>query len=94
MRRDSQALTEPSLPDSPEAQAKVDTILYVTLEALRVSGILLQPIAPSLAAALLDRLAVPPAERTLAHADFGRSGGEALPKGVQGHLVRKIDVEA
>ncbi|XP_069469198.1 methionine--tRNA ligase, mitochondrial [Ambystoma mexicanum] len=43
----------------------LDTILYVTLECLRVYGILLQPVVPTIADKLLSRLAVAPHERTL-----------------------------
>ena len=42
------------------------TVLYVTAETLRMIGILAQPFVPAAAAKLLDLLAVPQDERTLA----------------------------
>ena len=36
----------------------LDTILYVTMETLRVTGILLQPIVPNLSRNLLQRISV------------------------------------
>jgi methionyl-tRNA synthetase len=75
----------------PEDKAVLDATIYMALEALRVSGILLQPIAPELACTLLDRLAVPASQRLFEHAAFGRPGGELLPK-TSGHLLKKIDI--
>jgi len=46
----------------------LECILSVTMETLRVSGILLQPVIPNLASKLLDRLNVPPTDRLYKHA--------------------------
>ncbi|XP_038631615.1 methionine--tRNA ligase, mitochondrial [Scyliorhinus canicula] len=48
----------------------LDTVLHVTLECLRVYGILLQPVIPALANKLLSRLAVGPQERGWRHLNF------------------------
>ncbi|KAI4897317.1 hypothetical protein NFI96_034021 [Prochilodus magdalenae] len=48
-----------------------DTILHVSMECLRVYGILLQPVVPGLADKILSRLGVRPGERRWDHAlDF------------------------
>ncbi len=61
--------------------ARMETVLYVTLETLRLVGILVQPFVPEAAAKLLDLLAVPAERRTLA--DVGEGArlvpGTALP---------------
>ena len=44
---------------------RLQLLIYVTLECLRLSGILLQPIIPSIAKQLLDILAVGSSERAL-----------------------------
>ena len=44
---------------------RLHTLIYVTLECLRVSGILLQPIIPSIARQLLDILAIDRTQRAL-----------------------------
>uniref|UniRef100_UPI00398EDB4B methionine--tRNA ligase, mitochondrial n=1 Tax=Pristiophorus japonicus TaxID=55135 RepID=UPI00398EDB4B len=48
----------------------LETVLHVTLECLRVYGILLQPVAPTIANKLLSRLAVGPHERDWGHLNF------------------------
>jgi hypothetical protein len=48
--------------------------MYIGLEAMRVAALLLQPIIPKGAGAVLDFLNVPAAERTAAHAQFARNG--------------------
>ena len=55
------------------------TVLYVTAETLRMIGILTQPFVPSAAAKLLDLLAVPEGERTLARI----GSGHRLPPGAK-----------
>lgn len=61
--------------------ARMNTVLYVTLETLRRVGLLVQPFVPSAAAKLLDLLAVPADRRMLK--DAGEGGrlvpGTALP---------------
>ena len=48
----------------PERMA---TVLYVLLEVIRYAAILYQPLIPTAANTILDRLAVPSDERTFAH---------------------------
>ncbi len=61
--------------------ARMETVLYVTLEVLRAVGIATQPFIPTAASALLDLLAAPSSARALA--DVGEGGrlvpGTALP---------------
>lgn len=51
------------LAKQPEAFDRLDTVLFVTLETLRICGIILQPIVPELSSQLLDKLRVPPDQR-------------------------------
>ncbi|XP_066437122.1 methionine--tRNA ligase, mitochondrial [Eleutherodactylus coqui] len=48
-----------------EDKAWAQSVLYITLESLRLCATLLQPAVPALAKTILDRLAVPPIYRTL-----------------------------
>ncbi|HUO55210.1 MAG TPA: methionine--tRNA ligase, partial [Rhodoblastus sp.] len=48
--------------------ARRDAVLFTTLEALRIVGILCQPFIPAAASKLLDLLAVRAEERDIAHA--------------------------
>lgn len=48
-------------------QQRLQTLIYITLECLRISGILLQPIIPTIAKQLLDILAIDSTERTFDH---------------------------
>ncbi len=59
--------------------ARMDTVLYVTAEVLRIIGILAQPYVPGSAAKLLGVLAVPEGERCFA--DLGKRliSGTPLP---------------
>lgn len=49
--------------------ARMETVLYVLMEVLRVIAILYQPIIPSSANNILDQLTVPTDERSFAHID-------------------------
>ncbi|KAJ2941589.1 hypothetical protein O0L34_g14643 [Tuta absoluta] len=42
----------------PECQKQLDVILHITLETLRIAGIILQPIIPELSEKLLDKLSI------------------------------------
>ncbi|QDS67675.1 hypothetical protein FKW77_005143 [Venturia effusa] len=53
----------------PQAAEKLDEVLYLCTEALRIAGILLQPYMPTKAALLLDMLGVDEERRTL---DFAK----------------------
>jgi methionyl-tRNA synthetase len=50
--------------------ARMGLVLYVTIETLRIAGILLQPAMPGSMGALLDLLGVPPEARTFAALDI------------------------
>ncbi|XP_048369654.1 methionine--tRNA ligase, mitochondrial [Sphaerodactylus townsendi] len=56
--------------EDPLQQRWRDTILHVTLECLRVYGLLLQPMTPTIADKLLSRLGVGPSERSLRNLTF------------------------
>ncbi len=60
---------------------RMETVLWVTAEVLRIVGILTQPFLPLAAPKLLDLLAVPADRRSFAHADqeFALEPGVALP---------------
>lgn len=64
---------------SPEAQQKLETVLRITFETLRICGILLQPIVPELSVKLLDKLNVDANCRYWkdARVDFGHSNMNA-----------------
>lgn len=47
------------LKKNPNTQEELKVVLHLTLETLRVSGILLQPIIPNLSKTLLDKLNIP-----------------------------------
>ncbi|XP_067007448.2 methionine--tRNA ligase, mitochondrial [Anabrus simplex] len=51
------------LKKSPELRTKLDFVLHLTMETLRVCGIALQPIVPELCNILLQKLEVPPNQR-------------------------------
>jgi methionyl-tRNA synthetase len=54
--------------------ARMQLVLYVTIETLRVAAILLQPVMPAAMAKLLDLLAVSPEQRSFAAIDSGGVG--------------------
>lgn len=59
--------------------ARMETVLYVTADVLRVIGILVQPYMPSAAARLLDLLSVGSASRQFADLGTRLAAGTALP---------------
>ncbi|KAF5012975.1 hypothetical protein FDECE_982 [Fusarium decemcellulare] len=58
---------------SPEARLRLNWVIYRSAEALRIASILLQPIMPNKAAALLNGLGVKPERRT---AEFAVRGAD------------------
>ncbi|KAM3959850.1 methionyl-tRNA synthetase, mitochondrial isoform 2-T2 [Aphomia sociella] len=50
-----------------ENQKKLDVILHLTMETLRICGIILQPIIPDMACKLLDKLQIPKDSRNWQH---------------------------
>lgn len=61
---------------------RMETVLYVLAEAIRHIAILLQPVVPDAAQAILDQLAVSPSHRSFTHLgpDHALVAGMALPK--------------
>jgi methionyl-tRNA synthetase len=59
--------------------ARMNTVLYVLVSALRTVGILLQPFMPDTMARLLDQLSVPPEARQIVALDDKLVEGTALP---------------
>ena len=59
--------------------ARMETVLHVTAEVLRVLGILVQPYMPGAAARLLDSLAVPVSQRSFADIAARLVPGTPLP---------------
>ncbi|KAJ2157626.1 methionyl-tRNA synthetase [Coemansia sp. RSA 552] len=55
----------------PKAQARLQTVLFYSLEAVRLAAIMLQPVMPDKATRLLDHLAVADGDRRWADARFG-----------------------
>ncbi len=72
--------------------AKMDTVLYVTAEVLRMVGLLVQPYVPQSAAKLLDALAVPETQRDFSHYGKRLASGTPLPA-PQPIFPRFVEVE-
>lgn len=60
--------------------ARMNTVLYVLAEAIRHIAIVAQCIIPKAASLILDQLAVPHQERTLAHLDTPLGFGHSIPQ--------------
>jgi len=65
--------------ESPDDQIRFRTVLYTTLEALRIASILVQPVMPDSAARLLDLLGQSSSQRDFASLDIPLTPGTALP---------------
>ena len=59
--------------------ARMETVLYVTAEVLRIVGILIQPYVPASASRLLDLLAVTKDQREFKDLGMSLISGTALP---------------
>jgi methionyl-tRNA synthetase len=59
--------------------ARMDTVLYVTAEVLRIVGIMAQPYVPDSAARLLDLLGVPAGQRSFTDLGTRLTSGAPLP---------------
>ena len=70
-------------------QERMDAVLYLCLEGCRMAAMLLQPIIPQGAARMLDRLAVPQDQRSLAHI---RSGTDAARARTDGRRCRRASL--
>lgn len=73
--------TEPWAKNTPEAVT--GSVYALSLEILRICGILLQPFIPSKAGILLDTMDVPRSERTLQHAQYLRGSVGNVTPGVK-----------
>ncbi|KAJ3301771.1 methionyl-tRNA synthetase [Kappamyces sp. JEL0829] len=56
----------------PDETDKLQNVLYVSFEGIRIAAILLQPVMPAAASSVLDTLQVPLEERTYSHANLGK----------------------
>ncbi len=65
--------------ESPADQQRFRTVLYVTLEVVRIAALLCQPVMPESAAKLLDLLGQPEDRRTFAAVGAAAGPGTALP---------------
>ena len=73
--------TEPWAKSTPEAVT--GRVYALSLEILRICGILLQPFIPAKAGILLDAMDIPRSERTLQHAQYLRSPVGNITPGVK-----------
>ena len=75
--------------------AHLKTLIHISLETLRVTGILLQPIIPTITEKLLNRLGMPQDKRTLEHARKPYlNSPEHLPLGPnEGVILNKLIYE-
>ncbi|TMW63844.1 hypothetical protein Poli38472_002785 [Pythium oligandrum] len=55
-------------PEDHATQQRLDTVLYLTIDSLRMAAILLQPIVPGSSTKILDYLQVPSERRAFSHA--------------------------
>jgi len=67
-------------------------VLYVLADVVRQIALLMQPVTPVAAAALLDQLAVPGDKRSFAQFDQALMAGTPLPP-PQGVFPRFVEVE-
>ncbi|KAH0541657.1 hypothetical protein FGG08_003888 [Glutinoglossum americanum] len=74
----------------PESKAQLNRIIYLSAEAIRVCGILLQPYMPGKMAQLMDILGVDPERRTFEHAKLGRDTAYGTPKTDLGRGLEKV----
>jgi methionyl-tRNA synthetase len=72
--------------------ARMATVLYVLADVVRQIALLMQPVTPVAAAALLDQLAVPGDKRSFAQFDQALMAGTPLPP-PQGVFPRFVEVE-
>jgi methionyl-tRNA synthetase len=64
---------------TPEDQERFRTVLYTTLEAVRVAALLVQPVMPTSAASLLDLLGQPEDQRDFTAVAARLAPGTTLP---------------
>ena len=66
--------------EAADAQQRFGTVLYTTLEAVRIAALLVQPVMPTSAAKLLDLLGQPAAQRDFRAVGNRLTPGTALPE--------------
>lgn len=66
--------------EAPEDRVRFETVLYTTLEAVRIAALLVQPVMPESAAKLLDLLGQPADARQFTAIGTRIAPGTALPK--------------
>ena len=80
-----------------EDPARMATVLYVLSDVIRCLAIMIQPVTPSAANAILDQLVIPEGERTFAHisADYALKSGTTIdkPEGVFPRLAVELETE-
>ncbi|WP_193047876.1 methionine--tRNA ligase [Mycolicibacterium baixiangningiae] len=79
--------------DSPDDQARFRTVLYTTLETVRIAALLTQPVMPESMATLLDLVGQPAEERTFTAVSERLNPGTALPKPVGVFPRYQVDEE-
>ncbi|KAI8325207.1 tRNA synthetase class I [Martensiomyces pterosporus] len=68
-----------------ESRARLQVVLFYSLEAVRMASIMLQPVMPEKAGRLLDHLAIDTSERRWSDAQFGRGWqGQGAKSPLQG----------
>jgi methionyl-tRNA synthetase len=65
--------------DEPADRRRFGTVLYTTLEVVRIAALLVQPVMPESAAKLLDQLGQPPDERSFSAVSSRLEPGTVLP---------------
>jgi methionyl-tRNA synthetase len=83
--------TEPWAKNTPETVT--GKVYALSVETLRICGILLQPFIPAKAGMLLDALDIPLSERALEHAQYLRSPVRGVTPGVKlfSRASKKVD---
>ena len=66
--------------EAPDDRERLRTVLYTTLEVVRIAALLVQPVMPDSAAELLDLLGQPPGARQFTAVAARITPGTALPK--------------
>ncbi|KAI4104983.1 MAG: hypothetical protein LQ339_003600 [Xanthoria mediterranea] len=80
-RTDQHGVPRASIPVQTDQQvAKVDGIIYLCAESIRICGILLQPVMPQRMKHLLDLMGVDEGRRTFQDAVVGADGEYGVPK--------------
>ncbi|KAL6077426.1 methionyl-tRNA synthetase [Balamuthia mandrillaris] len=72
-------------------QARLDTVMYITMEAARIPALLLQPVVPGYADRILDMLGVGKHERDASFLEFGSGRSGAATK--KQSLFKKLNLK-